>query len=121
MKDLESIGRRIAFGGVCGAITGATFGCVDVMRDTNILMRGQASLATKTVFRFSAVFTVFFAGYHGVRKLIRITTPLTSQEAVAMSTVASLAPLGVSASLRPLLPYAAFLIAIDAFNGIDDV
>ena len=53
--ELEAIGRRFAFGLVCGGITGATFGFVDVLRDPKA-MTLRADVVSKKILRFSAYF-----------------------------------------------------------------
>lgn len=40
----------------CGAITGTTFGIVEVLKDPS-LMKGKSSVATNKVFRFTYLFS----------------------------------------------------------------
>ena len=85
MKELDAISRRFAFGAVviyiilnvrmrltliiylqCGALTGASFGCFDVIRDPKMMMTRGSVVSSKIV-----RFTVAFGGYvHILKKVV---------------------------------------------------
>mmetsp|Transcript_12065 Transcript_12065/g.16510 ORF Transcript_12065/g.16510 Transcript_12065/m.16510 type:complete len:160 (+) Transcript_12065:10-489(+) len=119
-SDFFDIGRRCAFGVVCGTITGATFGFVDVLRDPKS-MTGKTSVATKKIFRYSYLFAGFFGSYHGVRKSLKLYFPQSAEENVLTSALICVTPLIFISKLRPLIPYGVMLIGLDAINGMNDI
>ena len=54
-KDAVEIARRVAFGGICGSITGAAFGAVEVVRDPKMMKTG-GNLATMKVLKTGGMF-----------------------------------------------------------------
>jgi hypothetical protein len=54
-KDALAIGKRVAFGVVCGAVTGASFGAIEALRDTKNLT-GNSKLVTQKVLRHTGLF-----------------------------------------------------------------
>ena len=56
-KDMTAIGKRFAFGSICGGLTGASFGMVDALRDTKNL-KGNSKLVSTKVLRYTGIFTV---------------------------------------------------------------
>eukprot|EP01041_Mallomonas_annulata_P005204 gene5204-10418_t len=120
LKDSQSILKRVAFGAVCGSLTGATFGFVDILRDAKALA-AKKSVATAKVIRYTYLFGGFFGGYHGIRKTLKIYNPQPAEINLITATFLSIAPLTFFPTLRPLIPYGVMLIALDAINGIDGV
>ena len=120
MNDVKGIAKRVAFGGVCGSITGATFGFVDVLRDSKAMSQNPR-VATARIMQYTGKFGGFFASYHGLRKVLKLYYPQSAEMNVLMATGISVVPLIVMPSLRPMIPYAIMLIGLDAINGINDI
>jgi len=120
VQELESIGKRIIFGAICGTIAGASFGFVDVLRDGKI-MTSKSKIASAKIIKYSLSFGGMFAFYQGTRKFLKFNVPLSGEENVLTSSIITLAPMVVSPYLRGLIPYGVLLILIDAFNGINDI
>ena len=55
MGNSKSVGLRVAFGLVCGSITGMVFGTVNALRDSKGMTK-RASIVTKQILRSSAGF-----------------------------------------------------------------
>lgn len=119
-KDATEIGKRVAFGTVCGGLTGASFGAIDALRDTKNLT-GNSKLVSQKVMRYTGVFAGFFGMYHGTRKILKLCYPQSSEVNVATSAVICIAPLIIVPSLRAIVPYGIVLVGLDAINGMDDI
>lgn len=121
-KDAISVGRRVAFGVICGSITGASFGVVEILRDAKA-MRASKSEATKKMLRFSGLFGGFFGSYHGMRRILKMYYPQSPEMNVATSAALCITPLVFlnRGKLRPLIPYSIMLVVLDAINGMNDV
>jgi hypothetical protein len=117
-KDADAIGRRILFGGICGSLTGACFGSVDILRDTKA-MTARKNVATTKLLRYTGLFGGFFASYHGIRKTLMLYVPQPVENNVILSSVICITPLVAVPTLRPLIPYSIMLIGLDAINGLD--
>ena len=63
----------------------------------------------------------FFGAYHGARKVYHLYVPLSPEMNVGAAAATVLTPIMVLPALRPLFPYAAVMIALDAFNGLNDI
>eukprot|EP01038_Epipyxis_sp_PR26KG_P012962 gene12962-17378_t len=118
-KDAIEIARRTGFGVVCGSLTGAAFGAVDVLRDHKA-MTGKANIATSKMIRFTGLFAGFFGSYHGIRKTLQFYNPQPAEVNVTAAGTVCIIPLIAIGSLRPMIPYAIMLVALDAINGIND-
>lgn len=115
--------RNVAFGCTIGSMTGAVFGFMDGMRsaqDSAVLKRasnvakGRYLLqgTTRSGLLFGGVFGAFHSIKYGVRCL---ADPGDVVEITAASAV-TLGAMSLKPVTRPSIPYAAMLIAMDAFN-----
>ena len=121
MGDLKALGKRGAFGLVCGGLSGAAFGFIDILRDAKAMSQ-KKSIATAKMFQYTYKCGGFFASYHATRKALKLyyDPNQSNPENMGMAAGLTVAPLITFGSLRPMLPYAAVLIALDAINGWDD-
>jgi len=131
VKDFERVLKRSTFGLVCGSITGACFGFVDVVKDPKA-MKAKAVVVTQRIFRQTYLFGGFFAFYQGTREACKrfiqySDTPQTPQQLqqalevnIVSSTVVCITPLIFVGSLRPMIPYGLLLIALDTINEFKD-
>lgn len=90
------------------------------MRDPKIFAAKRKE-GTDKIMRFTVRFAGFFGCYHGLRKLLRVTVPSSGEENVAVAGLLTITPMIVMRSFRPMVPYGVMMIALDAFNGLNDV
>ena len=119
-RDFDQIGRRVLFGIVCGSLTGATFGTVEVLRDVKSIS-SKKSVATAKILRFTGYFAGFFGTYHGMRKVLKLYVPQEPEENILTAAALSIIPLIAMPKLRPWIPYSIMLVALDALNGMNDI
>mmetsp|Transcript_34567 Transcript_34567/g.35242 ORF Transcript_34567/g.35242 Transcript_34567/m.35242 type:complete len:175 (+) Transcript_34567:161-685(+) len=134
LKDTEKILKRFTFGLVCGSLTGACFGFVDVIKDPKA-MTAKKIVATQKVLRHTYLFGGFFGCYQGIRHAFKlfVQEPHQHQENliirnkqqeletnIMISTILVTAPLVIVPSLRPMIPYGILLIGLDTVNEIKD-
>lgn len=62
----------------------------------------------------------FFGAYHGSRKALQLAVPLPKESNMITAAALCITPLVAMGSLRPLIPYAVMLVAIDAFNELNE-
>jgi hypothetical protein len=62
----------------------------------------------------------FFAMYHGLRRSLQIYYPQPIEENIFLAATATLLPLGLLKSTRPIFPYGVLLIFLDAFNEMTE-
>ena len=117
---MNLIGRRALFGLLVGSLTGASFSAINVVRDSNA-MRQKTSVLTNTILQHGLKFGGFFASYHGIRKALKLYVDQPAEMNVSTAAVATMFPLVVVPSLRPMVPYAIMMIGLDAINGIHDI
>jgi hypothetical protein len=120
INDTKLVLKRAAFGLVCGSLTGACFGFVDVLRDAKAMTQSP-KVASKRIMQYTAKFGGFFASYHCFRKVLKLYVPQPPEMNVMSAAVLSIIPLVAVPSLRPMVPYAIMLIGLDALNGINDI
>jgi hypothetical protein len=84
-------------------------------------MSKKSTIATNRIFMYAGKFGGFFALYHGTRKVLKLYVEQPAEMNVATATALSTSPLIILPSLRPMVPYAIMLIALDAINGINDI
>lgn len=115
--------RSLAFGGCIGSITGTVFGFMDGMRsagESNILRNASNMAKAKYLFqgttRSGATFGVFFGGFHTLKYGIRVLADPGNVAEILSAGIASLGVLMYKPSLRPSIPYAGMLIAMDSFS-----
>jgi len=115
--------RSIAFGGCIGSITGTVFGFMDGMRsagESNILRNASNMAKAKYLLqgttRSGATFGVFFGGFHTLKYGIRVLADPGNVAEILSAGIASLGLLMYKPSLRPNIPYAGMLIAMDSFS-----
>jgi hypothetical protein len=63
----------------------------------------------------------FFAAYQGTRKLLKYNITQSGEANLITAGLLTLTPMMFVPTLRPLIPYGMFLIAVDSFNGINDI
>lgn len=63
----------------------------------------------------------FFAVYQGTRKLLKYNVKQSGEENLATAAAVTLLPMLFVPTLRPLIPYGIFLIAVDSINGVNDI
>lgn len=59
--------------------------------------------------------------YHGARKIIALYAPVAPEYNVMAAAMVSIVPMLFIKPMRKMVPYGVVLIALDAFNGMDDV
>jgi hypothetical protein len=74
-KDMVNIGRRVMFGGVIGALSGAAFGSVDVVKDVKGMLASRKAAATK-VMQYSVRFATFNATYQALQYSLNLYSGL---------------------------------------------
>jgi hypothetical protein len=119
VEDLEAIGRRTAFGTVCGALTGASFGVMEVVRSPKMLT-GKSSVGTQKIIAYTTRFAGFFGGYHTARKLLHLYAPISEEMNISVAALLSIAPLAVFPILRPMVPYGIVMVGLDAYSSLTD-
>jgi len=112
--------RHVAFGGCIGTITGATFGCMDSLKEaysSTILKRASTGAKMKFmmqgVSRSGFLFGAFFGSFHAVKYGIRVVADPGKYAEVIMAGMVSTAALAYKPTTRASLPYATMLIAMD--------
>ena len=118
--DLKSIAKRAAFGLVCGSLTGACFGFVDVLRDARAMSKNP-KIATNRIVQYTGKFGGFFSLYHGMRRTLKLYYPQPPEMNVLTALTFSLTPLVAMPKMRPMIPYAIMLVGLDAINGMNDI
>ncbi|CAM9148027.1 unnamed protein product [Ectocarpus sp. 13 AM-2016] len=122
--DVTDFGKRMAFGGIVGGVTGITFGAMDghrAIRDDSMGKFPTTALKTKEFTRLTAlsgtIFTGFFCTYQGMKygaKLVRKEDDFWN---VLIASAGSFAPMLAVPAMRSRYPYAAILIAMDTLNN----
>jgi len=122
-KDMKNIGKHFAFGLICGSLSGAAMGMVDVIRDPVAMAAGKKAVTTMKVLRYTTLFGGFFGTFHGLRKTIDLYNPYKSDDKMndrlnssATALFITNIPLVIVPSLRPMIPYGIFLVALDTIN-----
>ena len=110
INDAKAIVKRAAFGMVSGSIAGASFGFVDVLRDTKAMSQ-RKKVVTSKVLQYTYKCGGIFAGYHATRKSLKLYDPSMSGEVNVMTAMGiTMTPLVVLKALRPMAPYAVVLV-----------
>jgi len=81
----------------------------------------KSAASTAKVMRYSVCCAGFFSLYQGTRKTLKYNVKQTGEENVMTAAVIALLPMGSFAITRPLIPYCVCLVAIDAFNGVNEI
>jgi len=122
--DVKNIARHSLFGATIGGLTGVCISGIELMRDPKQMAVGQRGLATKRMFKFGGEFGLWFAGFHGTRKILQLYAPRMSPDrqedfiyTSALAAGVSMTPLLVVPRLRAMIPYGVFLITMDAVNS----
>lgn len=115
--------RSVAFGATIGSISGAMFGFMDGIRtaqESSVLKKASNETKGKFIFqgtgRSSAVFGIFFAGFHSLRYGIRVACDPGVVLEMVGSGALSIGALFSRPQFRPFIPYAGILIGMDAFS-----
>ena len=121
VNDIKAVIKRATFGMVSGSIAGASFGFVDVLRDTKAMSQ-RKKVVTSKVLQYTYKCGGIFAGYHATRKSLKLYDPHMSGEVNVMTAMGiTMAPLVALKALRPMAPYAVVLVLLDCLNGINDI
>eukprot|EP00752_Nemacystus_decipiens_P007178 g6427.t1 len=122
--DVTDFGKRMAFGGIVGGVTGITFGAMDghrAIRDDATGKFPTTALKTKEFTRLTAlsgtIFTGFFCGYQGLKYAAKLARKEDDFWNVLIASAGSFAPMAAIPAMRSRYPYAAILIAMDTLNN----
>ncbi|CAB1105280.1 unnamed protein product [Ectocarpus sp. CCAP 1310/34] len=122
--DVTDFGKRMAFGGIVGGVTGITFGAMDghrAIRDDSMGKFPTTALKTKEFTRLTAlsgtIFTGFFCTYQGMKYGAKLARKEDDFWNVLIASAGSFAPMLVVPAMRSRYPYAAILIAMDTLNN----
>ncbi|CAM9628910.1 unnamed protein product [Ascophyllum nodosum] len=122
--DVTDFGRRMAFGGIVGGITGIAFGATDghrSIRDDKMGKFPTTALKTKEFMRLTAlsgtIFTGFFCTYQGVKYGATLVRKEDDFWNVLIASVISFAPMVPFPVMRNRYPYAAVLVGMDTLNN----
>jgi hypothetical protein len=122
-KDLTRIAKSFAQGFGVGSLSGCMFGLADVMMDTTAMSAGRVNHAPGKMLRFGGVLGGFLSAYYGFGRTLKLYNPYTpagvdkdGANEVAAGAIA-ITPMVFYRPLRRYLPYAALLLAFDAFTG----
>ncbi|CAM9327853.1 unnamed protein product [Ectocarpus fasciculatus] len=122
--DVTDFGKRMAFGGIVGGVTGITFGAMDghrAIRDDSTGKFPTTALKTKEFTRLTAlsgtIFTGFFCTYQGMKYGAKLARKEDDFWNVLIASVGSFAPMLAVPAMRSRYPYAAILIAMDTLNN----
>ncbi|CAM9172231.1 unnamed protein product [Choristocarpus tenellus] len=122
--DASDFGRRMAFGSICGGITGITFGAMDghrAIRDDGQNKFPTTALRTKEFTRLTAlsgtIFTGFFCTYQSAKYAASLARKEDDFFNVVIASAFSIAPMLPFPTIRARFPYAVLLIAMDTLNS----
>ncbi|CAM9171236.1 unnamed protein product [Ectocarpus sp. 6 AP-2014] len=122
--DVTDFGKRMAFGGIVGGVTGITFGAMDghrAIRDDSMGKFPTTALKTKEFTRLTAlsgtIFTGFFCTYQGMKYGAKLARKEDDFWNVLIASAGSFAPMLAVPAMRSRYPYAAILIAMDTLNN----
>ncbi|CAM9162992.1 unnamed protein product [Ectocarpus sp. 4 AP-2014] len=122
--DVTDFGKRMAFGGIVGGVTGITFGAMDghrAIRDDSMGKFPTTALKTKEFTRLTAlsgtIFTGFFCTYQGMKYGAKLARKEDDFWNVLIASAGSFAPMLTVPAMRSRYPYAAILIAMDTLNN----
>ena len=93
---------------------------VEIMRDTKMIV-AKKSVALAKITKYAGVFGLFFGTYHGIRKTLGYTAPISPELNLVIAGTTCISPLVITRAYRGLTPYAIMLVAIDAINGLNDI
>mmetsp|Transcript_31677 Transcript_31677/g.97913 ORF Transcript_31677/g.97913 Transcript_31677/m.97913 type:complete len:140 (+) Transcript_31677:838-1257(+) len=116
---LEDWGRHVAFGVICGSLTGFTVGAVDAFRmvKSGAVPRADAArVAFHEMGRSAVVVSAFFSVYQTVKCLCLAADVKYPEVRVGSATAIAIAPVSVIAPLRRLVPYCLTLVAVDTYH-----
>lgn len=117
---MGEVGRMVAFGAICGSLTGFSMGMVDTF---NAVRQNPSKMDVKAVTRLTfhemgksgAVVAAFFSLYQAVKCGVRRVTTDTLT-VVTTTTTISLLPLSVFPPLRRYVPFGLTLVAVDTYH-----
>lgn len=119
----EDLLRNVAFGATIGSITGSVFGFMDGMKsagDSSVLKRASNAAKGRYLLQGTArsgmVFGGFFGGFHAAKYGVRVLCDPGDYTEMAVAGVLGIGAMFARPQMRPSVPYAAMLIAMDAFN-----
>jgi hypothetical protein len=103
-KDMVNIGRRVMFGGVIGALSGAAFGSVDVVKDVKGMLASRKAAATK-VMQYSVRFATFNATYQALQYSLNLYSGLEPEVSFGGTSLRRSSSFFILSSFHPLLKY----------------
>mmetsp|Transcript_19085 Transcript_19085/g.56670 ORF Transcript_19085/g.56670 Transcript_19085/m.56670 type:complete len:160 (+) Transcript_19085:186-665(+) len=117
---LEDWGRHLAFGVICGSITGFTVGAVDAYRIAkragNLDLANVLRVAPHEMGRSAFVVSGFFAVYQTVKCGCLAAGVTYPEVRVGGATAVALAPIATVQAFRRLSPYCLTLVAVDTYH-----
>ena len=116
---LNDVTRHVAFGGICGAVTGLTIGAVDAYRMVkggSVARSKAAPVAFHEMGRSGLVVAGFFSIYQVIKCGLLAADVDAPEIRVGGATAASLLPLTLVPALRRLAPYCLTLVAVDTYH-----
>ncbi|CAM9485183.1 unnamed protein product [Discosporangium mesarthrocarpum] len=122
--DTTEFGKRMAFGSICGGVTGITFGAMDghrAIRDDTQKKFTTTALKTREFTRLTAlsgtIFTGFFCTYQSAKYAATLVRNEDDFFNVILASVFSIGPMLPFPAMRARFPYAALLIGMDTLNN----
>eukprot|EP00566_Odontella_aurita_P021985 CAMPEP_0113545466 /NCGR_PEP_ID=MMETSP0015_2-20120614/11275_1 /TAXON_ID=2838 /ORGANISM="Odontella" /LENGTH=229 /DNA_ID=CAMNT_0000445831 /DNA_START=37 /DNA_END=726 /DNA_ORIENTATION=+ /assembly_acc=CAM_ASM_000160 len=119
----EDLLRNVAFGGTIGSITGSVFGFMDGMKsagDSSVLKKASNAAKGRYLLQGTArsgmIFGGFFGGFHAGKYGVRVLCDPGDYAEMAIAGALGIGAMAARPQTRPSVPYAAMLIAMDAFN-----
>lgn len=115
----NDVTRHVAFGGICGAVTGLSVGAVDAYRlvKAGSVARARASrVAFHEMGRSGLVVAGFFGAYQVVKCGLLACDVDAPEVRVGGATALSLFPVALVPALRRLTPYCLTLVAVDTYH-----
>ena len=117
----EEVARSMAFGAICGSVTGFSMGLVDTY---NIVRKqppsggveGIVRLAFSEMARSGLIIATFFSTYQACKYAILSTRPGTDFYGLTAAATVSLLPLSLVAPLRRYVPFSLTLVGVDAYH-----
>lgn len=121
--DMKNVGKHAIFGALIGGISGVSIAAIEVVRDTKAITAGSGAASRAKVMRYTGMFGVFFAGFHGMREVLNQNIPSTSDRLndfitnTSISAGVSMAPILAYPRMRTMIPYCVVLIGLDGINA----
>lgn len=116
----NDLSRHVAFGVICGAVTGLTVGAVDAYRLIKAGAVVDRARSSQIVFHEMGRSGLVVAGFFSIYQVAKCGLMYGEVEApevrVGGATAVSLLPLALVPPLRRLAPYCLTLVAVDSYH-----